>query len=324
MLFSSGRKPLGAWLGGLAMLVLIAPTLTSPRDTRAEQEEPGPPQRSPDGGEAAAPVEDEEQALGAFLEAYRLAPGQNIKRVPPPRPEGIRAWAIRHSPRTAGQLKDIRALVFGWRDPDQLQVWARMFGGTEGWSIHDLPRWMKMDIYPFEIEGEAELLNTEISGDWIVRESVPAEQLIRPLEAILQRVLRRRITLALRRVERDVVVARGRYHSSPLPGHGEDHVEIYGRKLSPNGGGGSGGFAQFLKWVGDWIGRPIVNEVESPPTGIIGWHYNQSQPFAERTQLEDRDETLVLKHIQEQTGLTFGREKRPVRILFVEQPRSPR
>jgi hypothetical protein len=28
---------------------------------------------------------------------------------------------------------------------------------------------------------------------------------------------------------------------------------------------------------------------------------------------------LVLKHLRDQTGLTFAREKRPIRILFVER-----
>ena len=33
---------------------------------------------------------------------------------------------------------------------------------------------------------------------------------------------------------------------------------------------------------------------------------------------EERDLALVLQHLQEQTGLTFTRERRSIRILFVE------
>ena len=104
-----------------------------------------------------------------------------------------------------------------------------MFGDKEGWSIRTLPQSIAMGIDPSAIEGDAELLKTKVSGDWIVREGVPAEQLILRLEAILQRAVRQRITLTLRRVERDVVVARGRYRSSPLPVHGEGEIEIYSR-----------------------------------------------------------------------------------------------
>ena len=30
----------------------------------------------------------------------------------------------------------------------------------------------------------------------------------------------------------------------------------------------------------------------------------------------------MLKHLAEQTGLTYTREKRPIRILFVERPKQ--
>jgi hypothetical protein len=36
-------------------------------------------------------------------------------------------------------------------------------------------------------------------------------------------------------------------------------------------------------------------------------------------QREDHDEALVLQHLQEQTGLTFTREKKPIRVLFIER-----
>jgi hypothetical protein len=71
--------------------------------------------------------------------------------------------------------------------------------------------------------------------------------------------------------------------------------------------------------VGQWIGRPIVNEVESPPKANVRWHYNERDPSTERTRRGDGDETLVLQHLHEQTGLTFAREKMPIRILFVER-----
>ncbi len=58
--------------------------------------------------------------------------------------------------RTPGKprpLNDAGAMVFGWRDPDQLRVWAWMFAGSEGWAIQDLPRWMKFNIEPSRSRG---------------------------------------------------------------------------------------------------------------------------------------------------------------------------
>jgi hypothetical protein len=131
-------------------------------------------------------------------------------------------------------------MAFAWCDPDQLHVSSSMFGRSEGRTIRELPRWLKMGLYSYEIEGDPQLLKTEVGGDWIVREGVPAEQLVQPLEAILQRAIRQRITLALRRVEREVVVARGRYHPSPLPGHADGEIEVYGRELAQDDEGGNG------------------------------------------------------------------------------------
>ena len=320
-------KPAVSSLVGLAMLATISTATLSFHHIRASQKEPVLIEDPQDGPKPPSLVKDEERALAEFLDTYRLAPGQDLKRIPPPRPKGIRDWSGRkgHMLGDIGDLHDGRAIAFAWRDPDQLHVSSSMVVGrfvrSEGWTIRELPRWLGMGLYSYEIEGDPELLKTEVGGDWIVRKGVSAEQLVQPLEAILQRAIRRRITLALRRVEREVVVARGRYHPSPLPGHAEDEIEVYARELARDDdrGDGVGVFPGFLRWTAEWIRRPILNEVESPPKGNIGWHYNQREASTERTRRGDGDETLVLKHLQEQTGLTFTRAKRPIQILFVER-----
>ena len=316
-------KPTVSSFVGLVILTTIIPATLTFRHIRASQNEPilvGGPQ---DGPEPPSLVKDQERALAEFLDTYRLAPGQDLKRIPPPRPKGIRVWYIRQRPRLGdiGGLQDIRAMAFAWRDPDQLHVSSSMFGRSEGWTIRDLPRWLGMGLYSYDIEGDLELLKTEVGGDWIVREGIPAEVLVQPLEAILQRAIRQRITLALRRVEREVVVARGRYRPSPLPGRADGEIEVYAREPAQDDerGDGVGAFPSFLRGLAEWIRRPILNEVESPPKGNIGWHYNQREASTERTRRGDGDEALVLKHLEEQTGLTFAREKRPIRILFVER-----
>jgi hypothetical protein len=322
MLSSTVRNAASQLFGGAVTLAIIVLAWPSLPDTLGAQKEPGPPE----GARPDAPIPDEKQALADFLDTYRLAPGQNLKRIPPPRPAGIRAWYRRRNPRRPERVNDARAMVFGWRDPDRLEIRATMFGGREGWAIGHLPRWLGLDLDSLDIEGDPELLATEVGGDWIVRDGVPPEQLIRPLEGILQRALRRRISLELRQVERDVVVARGRYRPSPLPGHAAGEVEIYARQVirDEDAASGAGNFPSFLDAVARWNGRRIVNEAESSPELRLSWRYNERKPPTPQTRLEDHDERPTLDHLQEQTGLTFTREKRPVRILFVEQARPAR
>jgi hypothetical protein len=306
-----------------AIIALAMPSLHSTIAARQDGQDRASPR---DAARAAPRVDDDEQALKEFLQVYRLAPGQILKRVPPPRPAGIRVYSGRKHPGRGNTLDQARALTFLWRDPHDLREGVSLFANdrtARGWPLRDLPRYLNLEIWPVQIEGDPELLKTEVSGDWIIRDGVPDEQVIRPFEAILQRALRRRITLIFRQVERDVVVARGRFRYAPLPGRSDNEIEIYGKSLAEQdgGGGGSGRFSDFLKWVSEWIGRPIVSEVESPPKENVGWHDNQPSPFTEQGRREAHDEALVLRHLQEQTGLTFTRERRPIRILFIERAR---
>ena len=281
--------------------------------------------RTQDSAEDAPKHEDDQKALTEFLEAYQLVPAQILKRVPRPRPEGIRIWLKQNRPGMENNLGHYEAMTFRWSDPDHLQLWGSRFGDGEGWTLRDLLRYLEQDIYSVEIDGDRSLLDTIVTGDWIYREGVDDVRMVHALEVIIQRVLRLRISLTFRQVERDVVVARGQYRHSPLKGRSKNEIEIYGKQVVPDGGGaggGSGKFPKLLKWVGEWIERPVVSEVEAPPKEQFTWSYNARNPFTEQMQREDHDEVLVLQHLHEQTGLTFTRERKLIRILFIERPRS--
>jgi hypothetical protein len=296
------RECCGLMLAPIGLVVPLLPGTTAPVQENADR------------------AEGDRKALDDFLEAYRLAPGQILKRVPPPRPEGVRTWWNQKYPRHGNRPDQFGAMVFRWRDPDRLDNW----GGTtgKGFSLRELLRYLETSIYEVEIDGDRDLLDTIVTGDWVFRDGLEDERKVHALEVIIQRVLRLRISLTFRQVERDVVVARGAYHHNPLEGRAADAIEIYGKEVVPGGGGAGGGtgdFAKFLKWVGEWIGRPVVSEVEAPPKGRITWYYNQRHPFTEQMRREDHEEASVLRHLQEQTGLTFTRERRPIRILFIER-----
>jgi hypothetical protein len=212
-------------------------------------------------------------------------------------------------------------MTFRWRDPDRLTSWAMT--SADAFSLRSLLRYIETEIDETEIDGDRKLLDADVDGDWISREGATVEQEVHALENIIQRALRLRISLAFREVERDVVVVRGDDRSSPVEGRKADQIEIYGKQIVPNGGGAGGGrgdFAMFLKWVGEWIERPVVGEVEAPPREV-SWYYNARSPFTKEMRREDHDEGLVLKHLAEQTGLTFTRERRVIRVLFVEKAR---
>jgi len=271
------------------------------------------PKQSPD---------KEDPALVEFLRIYHLDADEDLKHIPPPRPEGIRAFLKRSRKNFPNQLDLVGAMTFRWKDPDRLANWSRR-SDDAGYSLKELPRHLEMNIYPSEIDGDPDLLKTTIAGDWVYRVGAPDERKARILEIRLQRVLRKRISVNLREVERDVVLVRGSFRYSPIQGRAKNQVEIYGRQIVPGGeaGHGLGSYDTFLKWVGEWIGRPVVNEVETKPKDSFEWFYNGRSPSNEQMRREDHDETLVLQHLREQTGLTFTIGKKTIPILFIEKPK---
>jgi hypothetical protein len=301
----------------LSLLDLSGPAFARiPPATAAKTSEPAQP---------PAKDNDEESALKEFQDAYHLEPGQILKRIPRPRPEGMRIWAKRNQPGRDMRLSQVSAMTFKWQDPAKLTLWSSRYSGDQGFDLKDLLRYLGIDVHAFEMDGDRELLDTIIPGDWVYRQEATDAEKVHALESILQRVLRLRISLTFREVERDVVVVKGQYHYTPEKGRSNNEIEIYAKQIVPGGGGfggGGGTFHEFLKWVGDWINRPVISDLATPPKGQFGWSYNGRMPFTKETQREDHDETLVLQHLHEQTGLTYTRERRPIRILFVERAKA--
>ena len=264
---------------------------------------------------------NDDKAVQEFLRAYGLAPGQNLKRIEPPRSSGAAIWWKSKFGKNAGTGPEGYAvMIFRFRDPDHLENYAGLFGSdTQGYPMRNLPEAIGMDVDPAEIEGDRELLKTTVTGDWVFREGVPAERMAGSLQSILQRVLRLRIKLTFRQVVRDVVVARGRYRYAPLPGRSNNQIDLYGKQLVKDATAVSSDFRRFLKQVGRFIGRPVVDEVTVPPIEPILCFQHVRSPFTEQMRLEDHDEASVLAHLHEQTGLSFSREMKPVRVLFIER-----
>ena len=264
----------------------------------------------------------DEPAAADFQRSYSLKPGEDLKLIPPPRPRGANAWLEKEKSHLAGRLEEITAMTFGWRDPDRLKQWSAHFGGHEGWPLRSIPRYLEMDLHEYEIAGNPELLKTPIRGDWVYREGVSDERKARALEGILKKTLDPKIVVEFRLVERDVVVVRGKYRYAPIGDRTNNQIEIYGKQIVKGGGGhggGSGKFPEFLKWVGSWIETPVVSEVADPPNEMLSWSYNGRNPATAKERQEDHDETLVLKHLEEQTGLTYTIEHRDIRVLFVDK-----
>jgi hypothetical protein len=98
-------------------------------------------------------------------------------------------------------------------------------------------------------------------------------------------------------------------------------VEIYGPEVNPKerrnyGGGGSGNAERFAGALGNWLSQELVVDSPTFPKGV-SWRYNEDLSDGSVRE-HAHDPALVLKHIEEQTGLTAKEETRKVTHVFVQ------
>ncbi len=257
-----------------------------------------PPRTSP---------EKRAELLAALAKVYALKPEEVVKCVRPPYPEERTAFRSATLP----PMPEKRwAQIYHW-DGAELKPERASSAGTLGYVAQQLTGLGKAAF-----EGDRDLPRTPMAGDFILRKGAPIEQVVKQFEAIVRRQFDVQITLRVQDVEREVWVVRGTYKLTPPEGSEREQVEIYDRELGDprRGGGGSGTFDGLLHAVGDKIGRHLVSEVTDPPERVR-WHLNHP-----RVVYRKLDPDKVLQRLTEQTGLTFERQTRRVRVLFVERP----
>jgi len=176
----------------------------------------------------------------------------------------------------------------------------------------------------FEYDIPDNLLTIEIPGDWIVRKGSSKEQQLRAFEKIVQNYTNRPIRFERRQIERDVIVARGKFRFKPLIGTYDDNwIHVYSDKLDPDerGGGGSYSLDSFLtqRLAETQLKQQVVNLTKSSDNVRIkcGCHTSaylgKIAPGPERAVKLD----LLLENLSRQTSLVFTKERRKVDIWYV-------
>ena len=147
------------------------------------------------------------------------------------------------------------------------------------------------------------------------------EQYRAGIEKIVSRELGKKAVLAFRDAERPVVVFRGQWRHSPAEAgaklaDGIPTLDLYGTKLLP-GREALGTLEESAVVASDYIGEQVLFECQVGPEKI---RVRLSDPVSESPQkaLPATDIGLVIRHIEQQTGLKAAREKRKVRRLFIE------
>jgi hypothetical protein len=68
-----------------------------------------------------------------------------------------------------------------------------------------------------------------------------------------------------------------------------------------------------------FLNRRVLNEASRQSDNVLSCRWNVHRYRESRKQRAKIDEAAVLKHLSEQTGLTFSEKTRRVRVLYVER-----
>src|SRR5579872_993965 len=328
------------------LTLMVSPAVGLPRGLAQEN---SAARQSIQSAASAKPADASRQLLAEFRQTYALPDDKVIKRVAPPFSTGRQEFYLVHESEQAKlSPKGPEYLWFTWDEPEpddpNLTGWERFREGQltvkgMGWIggkgrelgslVDDFT-----GIQRYEMVGERKLTDVKVSGDWVIRHGAAPDKILTELETILRGECKLGVRLRLVREDRKVIVAEGRYAYRPLPGRGTvnfeqgseengwlegdyDVLEVFSRNRQ-DWWNGSYSFEELLARLSRSFGRPVLNEVARPPKNEF--IVNDNIPRNSKPPKEPEwDETVLLKHLSEQTGLTFTEKKRRLRVLRVEQ-----
>ena len=271
-------------------------------------------------------VKDEHEAKLAkvkpdFDTIYRLNDGEVLRHVPEPLDRELRLkwYESIFGDRGKDDQMAIVTLYLQWKD-NRAQWKGAEVGFSDGGSSFRSVLSMLDAVSPQYIEGETDLLDKKIPGDWVFDPEASADEIVAAMQPVLRKEWGIPVTLGFRNVERDVYVVSGQWKFKPISPDFPD-VQIYGNYLAKDsrGGGGAGDFNKFLANVGSWIDMPIVSEVKQPPSTELSWRHHMPSPFTQQQRDDAHNPAAVISNLKEQTGLSFAKERRKTRVLFLER-----
>jgi hypothetical protein len=258
-----------------------------------------------------------------FEKAYALGDNQVLKRVPPPHiPERLTYYRVEHNGQAQAIAEPPDSFVFFVEPDGKFHNWGLSFTGGKVPLKHVLTFPLLMQSYEFE--GPENLLSIDLIGDWVVRPQATREQKLAALSRVIKEASGRLVTFEKRDVERDVIVAKGRFAFKPLPEPaGGRSVVMYIDPFKPNdgGGGGSGDLARFLATLGTRVRNRVIDETDGPLPANFQWEHQQSSYLSRDPAGPERDAKLraLLDNVSKQTGLTFETARRKVPVWFLTE-----
>jgi hypothetical protein len=271
--------------------------------------------------EAAKPLDPEPRtpqekfAVAELRSLYALADDEVLKRIGPPYPASRKHLPLLLGERYVAGRAELRSDIIRWTDGQFAGSWPYV---GSSYRFQTLITYL-LPVKPTQIDGDSDLLQRAIPGDFVFRTNAPTDRIAESLADIAAREFGRPIRLTFRDVPRPVYLAQGELKLN-LP-DGKKEIAVNGGPHTGHHGEaiGYGKLDRLLQDVATYIHVPIINEALESPEKLAWSSRWYDMPGTKPERRFKLDPPVVLKQLTEQTGITFKPETRTLRILFVEQ-----
>lgn len=257
-----------------------------------------------------------------FYDIYRLDEGEVIKFIKPPFVLGRQEYLIfsnSHNYLNPYAMECMGGFQYCFLWDDKFKVNSASTGRRQ--RLNSLLSWMlQIPSYDFIVPKELKIYLSK--GDWIVRADSTKKEQLKALEDIIYAETNRKIRFVKRKIERDVIVSKGRYGFKPhsiWPDH--YHVHLTWDDNLSGGRGRIDSLKELFRYLEFRIKMKIVDETEPMKNTPI--RYKQSSEIDRISNFEGirKREALntLLDNITKTTSLQFTVEKRPAEIWFVKE-----
>ena len=220
-------------------------------------------------------------------------------------------------------------MMIGWQDdkPDVL-LW-RIRDDDGGFTLGNLLG-LSFGLPPDRLDGQKDLFEHKIPGDFVVRANATDEQLRGDYEKIFSDFLETPVKLKFDDVETKVVVLKGKWQYTHVEGANDQPpnvvfrsaeatpgdtptIHLYSSDMSSTygSGGGTNKTPLFAMPLAMALQMPVAVEAEGIPKRLS---YIMHYPWGVK-----QDAKALLDHITEQTGLKWTLETRKIRHISIEQ-----
>ena len=261
-----------------------------------------------------------EEKRGALVakKLYSLKDGEVLKRIGPPFP-----LAHKYVPQMLGQSPDLRrapheiSRILQFDDDNEISYRSSINGGV--FSARGLALQI-FQLHPSAIEGDTELLEMRIPGDFVIRTGAKRKDMETAFKQIIEAESQKELTVQTATVDRPLYVVSGTLELNPVNGQKVVDVNAGPKSEAYPKLAQRGNAQEFLRSLSKYINCDVKIEGVKNGEDEFWWSerfYNlNARPPEDRYDFRIEN---VLKIVSSQTGLKFEKQSSPKSILTIRK-----